>query len=523
MRQTGARATIHVLIIMAFAACVVPAATAKSKKDPLADVPIHPHRTLNLAGDFREVLFPDSQTAVVLQTVPGDKRATRATAFRIPGGDSLWSAQMNIGLDADGRSIWAQDSTGVLVIGEGPVSAVDLHTGAILWTLQKDDTHSLLKMLFPASGLFLVAEDRTARVEPRTGKILWVLEKADTHKVTDSILDLDRLLLVADDQVACVALESGEIAWSYKCRHVDTVFRVDATMVPPENLPYGISSVVTSDDQKWLDNKTGRELDPDGLARFRSLQAASGRIVPYLAESRVQALAANGDLLWKSAKKYRDRAIFVGYTDSAAIVCDPGDKRVLPNPAFAVSSEEVAQNWDTHSFFLDDYTVDMLSLRDGKVVASFAGKNLWQPPLLDHGDLIIMDEKEMKCLDGETGKQIGTFASRRHPDQTMLPEHRLLEINRHWLRVVDFPRDSCTLTPTVDWSESKQTHTTMIVLDSTAVCATAEQGILDVSLNRDETTNWRIPTGEDPSPLFSPDKKILLVLDGRQVHVAAVR
>lgn len=222
-------------------------------------------KRMSIAGN-QPAVFPDSKSMIVWLTEDGPTKIDLAT------GNKLWVCSALKGKKVPGQNsgyMAMRILDGVLYVPfEKSLQAVDLNTGALLWTKEKDFRGRPVQIAMTPAGLVVrgatfVDDEGKAKgkpfidvLTPRTGESAWKKPFKDLEDATSFDIRGDKVYICADGELHEIALADGTDRPLAK-------FKFKEHEVP--------SSLELMDDGFLLtSNQTLLGLDSGGKERFRS-------------------------------------------------------------------------------------------------------------------------------------------------------------------------------------------------------------------------------------------------------------
>lgn len=331
-------------------------------------------KSAKLRNETEDVIFPSNDMAIIVNYAGRVNLTAKMQAFTLPSLEEVWYKEIPLG-KAEHRwpaSIWLDESGITLCVGNGPLCAVDVKSGEILWSVKYDDVGIVQDVLIG---------DKTLLVMGTKKKGLKGIAKGDYNTIVYETVKNH----LQDPKIACLDRVDGKKLWE---------FEYEPTK------PYDLSSCFFSDSAgdfadghiyikgKYLYCLSGK----DGTLVWKSKEKAEGTptlengvLYANLKEYLVALKPETGSQIWKSSEKLDEHSRLIGwYADKNMILLVPGKEK--------------------DNSFEGGYKVYCVDSENGKLVWKFdKGKELCSNRLYEN-EIVLTDKEKFWILDPSTGK-----------------------------------------------------------------------------------------------------------------------
>jgi outer membrane protein assembly factor BamB len=511
-----------------------------------------PVKTVPVGEEVDVVLFPSNTLAIVADMSGIGTRSAKLQAYALPDWTPLWSAKAELGKRdfVSGVATWYDAAANRLYVGNGPLTAIDVGSGKILWTLDYDKTGIVSDVGFRGGRLLILGT--------KAGQGFHIAGSAEEAQVKM------RLERYKHPRVICAEAASGEVVWSYqfegRTKTQTEKFAMFHTpekhirVVAPQVLPFEAqgSLVLAGKEICCLEEKTGRSLwkvdkEPTGRLllddkgfllgqldeRLCSLDAKDGRILwksdkktageyyveePFLVhkgvayagmDDHIVALAlADGKPLWKSKCKIDGVVEFLGVQgDKELTVLCPGEYKM----------EDDA--------FQKNYSIHRINLQTGEAKWDFSdGSDIRDWEIRDDGRIMAFEEKRYLELDPEAGTAAMNLKAKK-AWRSLSQGQKLYLFGKQGVACFDRGASSslweAELEPTkhYDRAYGKDSFTTV---GSTVLFPTKSGGVVGLAV-ADGSKQWSVPTPKDPKTFLSEGGDFLVFAKDKDLGVIDLR
>jgi outer membrane protein assembly factor BamB len=504
-----------------------------------------------------ELLWIGDSVVIAVDFAGFVNKTAKLQAFRAADLTELWYTEVPVGKRQRFEgALWFDKQAGVMFLGHGPFSAVDLRDGTVLWSIPYDTIGFVHDVLFGTERLLVLGSERISSF-----RLQWSLspEKAQekAQQAGSGYEHLDKPILFSLDR------KTGKIGWEYafepgkehkkkksdwgggkmvyKEREPTRLQIIGVSNKPGENtLSQGLV-IVQAKHLGCVDLATGREIWRVKEDFVGEPQVVDNRIL-VIKEDRVVALkSADGSELWRSKDKVNSfwaaPAPFLVYDDRILVNCG-GKIRVLDGKTGkeTIKSQKDVGDFTIFSLALDngdpicvfpgkydqskggykgDYRICRVSLSDGAIVWQFnKGKNWVNCDLGPKGCIQLVDKDKMWRLDISTGK---VLCECRVGDGIVLSDLEAPTVlDKDGLRCLtpDGKKEAWRYKVKL----SNEGLGSSFYFGSTLIMATKKEGLQAIDLNSG-TVRWSIPIEKSGMIEASESSSLVALVAGKELSV----
>ncbi len=491
--------------------------------------------TADLRNEVDDVIFPGENIAVCVDYAGKVNLTAKLQAFAVPGFEELWYREISLGKTHHQWicSIWIDTVANRLYVGNGPLCAVDIRTGDVLWTIEYKDV-GIVQEVIP-SGNHIVVMGTEKRGEKGITKDFNVM----VYETIKNHLNHPKLL--------CLDKETGEISWQFEYEPLKA-FDLSSQVISDDASTFEKTSVYLKGKYIYCLNAVDGSLRWKSEDKTQGLLCLNGDVLYATLDKRPVAInAADGTVRWMSEEKIGEHTIMCPVQQEPGLLAfQPGEEKdgalIGKYKMYALSATDGAVRWkfdkgenliqmhgnDTTVLFMDEKKCWLVNLVNGEVLMeSKTEKNYC------HG--ILLMEQDGRLTLGKKG--IKRWRSNLKGNSKELTWEYEAEQARHGGGFLSAVFDGLMKVVTgevflasVGISEKaayrKGTFTstdygTIGYKDTIIVFPTHDKGIQAISV-ADGSTLWQVDIKNDPFPYYSPSLDYMLVPMKKQIHFVNV-
>jgi len=258
-----------------------------------------PTKMVELKNEVDTILFLNNEAMIICVDLDGLINVTaKLQAFAMPSCTESWYLEVPIG--AKGHclptNIWEDMATGRLYIGNGPLSAVDITNGKIVWALDYDIVGMVHNIIVGKQNLLVFGTKK------RGGGISVSFKKDISQGISGHL---------TDPKLLCVDKATGKVIWEYK--YEPDKFLSSQVYFPETSNPASDSSAPFESGLIFLQGKHIYCLDGmDGKQLWVTKEKVDGEVIIHgdciyaIADEKLVCVnAKDGTPIWKTKKKIK--------------------------------------------------------------------------------------------------------------------------------------------------------------------------------------------------------------------------
>jgi len=490
---------------------------------------------IDFKGDAEQVFFPTPDVFILADRKGTVNISWTLSAYDCTTGEIIWTKEIPVGrrdLVLE-RQVWIDESGGTLFIGNGPLTAIDVQTGSVIWALEYDKTGLVCDVL--------LGENRVLVQGTKKPGFTIVVAIGD-NAVENIMARLNAIRRhLENPKLICLDRKTGTILWQHEYDPPKDNGLAALGTSHLENGCYDLDGGMTGIQGKHLYGISNADARPlwELKDKTESRSAFSDKYLYANVDGKVRAVdLATGNRIWESSTK----------TDKKADLVLDAD-RVIAIYAGEYNPEEDA--------FKGDYKIAILSASSGDAInAEIKGSDLQEYPSVKEGRLSICDKKGLHVYDPESGKlllnvaradlysydfatgdyfitldkkDIGCWKQGSSEPEFLLTLDRseneakpvvMKMLDGGYSAAYNIEAGNCVKSKSASgkpiWINTRSKLAPVGLIGTTLIWPSRKNGLVGFSIP-EGTIAWHLPTGKDPLPFFSSRGDMIVVRDGKKL------